>query len=174
MAVRSGARSYTDQGKIEADLGDIAAFIEGRINEKRMMDLLCGLILVDWRHVSENFVERKTQSEMISPSASYALIKLCFAGRKVSDAEIPLVPQIHRRAAIGDGFGALQLAERRLRASNLPVARVSTKIAPELMKRTAAALLFPIGEWQTGHLADIVLRPRVIQDENLTMMLRSK
>lgn len=174
MAVRSGARSYTDQGKIEADLGDIAAFIEGRINEKRMMDLLCGLILVDWSHVSENFIERKMQSDIISPSASYALIKLCFAGRKVCDAEIPLVLQIHRRAATGDGFGALQLAERRLRASNLPVARVSTKIAPELMKRTAAALLFPVGESKTSHLTDIVLRPRTIQDENLTTMLRSE
>lgn len=174
MAVRSGARCYPDQGKIEADLGDIAAFIEGRINEKRMRDLLCGLILVDWRHVSENFIERKMESDTISPSASYALIKLCFAGRKVCDAEVPLVPQIHRRAATGDGFGALQLAERRLRASNLPVARVSTKIASELMKRTAAAQLFPIGERQTKHLTDIVLRPRVIQDENLTTMLRSE
>jgi len=174
MAVRSGASSYTDRGRIEADLGDIAAFIEGRINEKRMMDLLSGLTLIDWRHVSENFIERQIQSDMILPSASFALIKLCFAGRKIRDTDIPLVPQIHRRAATGDGFGALQLAERRIRGSNLPVARISTKISPELMKRTAAALLFPIGERQTGHLADIVLRPRVIQDENLTTMLRSE
>ena len=174
MAVRSGAGSYTDQGKIEADLGDIAAFIEGRINEKRMMDLLCGLILIDWRHVSENFIERQIQSDMILPSASFALIKLCFAGRKIREMDIPPVPQIHRRAASGDGFGALQLAERRIRGSNLPAARISTKISPQLMKRTAAALLFPIGERQTGLLADIVLRPRVIQDKNSTTMLRSE
>ena len=51
MAVRSGAKSYPDQGKIEADLGDIADFIEGQINVKRMIDLLCGLILVDWPSV---------------------------------------------------------------------------------------------------------------------------
>jgi len=162
MAVRSGASCYPDRGKIEADLGDIAAFIEGRINEKRMIDILCGLILVNWPYVSRNFIERQTQSDLILPSASYAMIKLCFAGGKVCDAEIPLVPQIHRRAAIGDGFGAMQLAERRLRGSDLPVAKISTKVSLESMKRIAAAQLFPIGEGQIEQLTDIVLRPRVI------------
>ncbi len=168
IAVRSGVNSYPDQGKIEADLGDIAAFIEGRINAKRMMDLLCGLILADWPSVSRNFIKRQIKSDTILPSASYALIKLCFAGRKVCDAEIPCVPQIHRRAAVGDGFGALQLAERRLRASNLPVAKISSKISPDLMKRIAAAQLFPVGESEIDHLAGIILRPRIIQEENLT------
>ncbi len=162
MAVRSGASCYPDRGKIEADLGDIAAFIEGRINEKRMIDILCGLILVNWPYVSRNFIERQIQSDLILPSASYAMIKLCFAGGKVCDAEIPLVPQIHRRAAIGDGFGAMQLAERRLRGSDLPVAKISTKVSLESMKRIAAAQLFPIGEGQIEQLTDIVMRPRVI------------
>lgn len=174
MAVRSGASCCTDQGSIEADLGDIAAFIEGRINEKRMMDLLCGLILVNWPDVSWNFVERKIQSDLISPSASFALIKLCFAGRKVRDVTVPLVPQIHRRAATGDGFGALQLAERRLRRSNLPAARISTKISPELTRRIAAAQLFPIGERQVDHLAKIVMRPSVIREDDQTKMLWSE
>ena len=174
MAVRSGASGYTDQGNIEADLGDIAAFIEGHINEKRMMDLLCGLILVDWSHVSEDFIERRIQSEIISPSASFALIKLCFAGRKVQGVSVPLVPQIHRRAATGDGFGALQLAERRLRGSNLPAAKISTKISPELTRRIAAAQLFPIGEWQVDHLARIVMSPSVILEDDQTKMLRSE
>ena len=172
MTARSGASSYTDQGKIEADLGDIAAFIEGRINEKRMMDLLCGLILINWPDVSWNFIERQMQSDLISPSASYSLIKLCFAGGKVCDVEVPIVPQIHRRAAAGDGFGALQLAERRLRGSNLPAAKISTKISPELTRRTAAAQLFPIGERQIDHMAEIVLRPKA--NENMTTMLRSE
>lgn len=174
MAVRSGASGYTDQGNIEADLGDIAAFIEGRINEKRMMDLLCGLILINWPDVSCNFVERKMQSDLISPSASFALIKLCFAGKKVRGVSVPLVPQIHRRAATGDGFGALQLAERRLRGSNLPAAKISTKISPELTRRIAAAQLFPIGERQVDQLAKIVMRPSVIQEDDQTKMLRSE
>ncbi len=164
MAVRSGANSYPDDAKIKADLGDIAALIEDRVNLNRMMDLLWGLILVDWPSVSRNFIKRQFESDTIFPSASYALLKLCFAGGPVCDATVPLVPQIHRRAAIGDGFGSLQLAERRLRGSNLPAAKISTNISSNLMKRIAAALLFSIGESQIEHLASSVLRPRVVQE----------
>jgi CRISPR-associated protein Csx17 len=110
MAVRSGANSYPDDAKIKADLGDIAALIEDRVNLNRMMDLLWGLILVDWQLIPRNFIRRQFESETISPSASYALLKLCFAGGPVCDAKVPLVPQIHRRASIGDGFGSMQLA----------------------------------------------------------------
>ncbi len=130
MAVRSSAESYPDHAKIEADLGDIAAFIEGRINLKRMIDLLWGLILADWPSISRNFIKRQYESEMVLPAASYALLKLCFAGGPIRNEEVPLVPQIHRRAAVGDGFGALQLAKKRLRGSNLPVVKMSARISP--------------------------------------------
>ncbi len=164
MAVRSGANGYPDDAKIKADLEDIAAFIEDRVNLSRMMDLLWGLILVDWPSVSRNFIKRQFESDNIFPSASYGLLKLCLAGGPVCDVEIPLVPQIHRRASIGDGFGSLQLAERRLRGSNLPVAKISSNISSNLMKRIAAALLFSINESQIEHLASSVLRPRVVQE----------
>ena len=129
-----------------------------------MMDLLWGLILIDWPSVSRNFIKRQFESNTIFPSASYALLKLCFAGGPVCDATVPLVSQIHRRAAIGDGFGSLQLAERRLRGSNLPAAKISTNISSNLMKRIAAALLFSIGENEIEHLASSVLRPKVAQE----------
>lgn len=163
MAVRSGAKSYSDHAIIEADLGDIAAFIEGQVNLKRMMDLLWGLILVDWRLISKNLIKRRSESEMVLPAASYALLKLCFAGGPVRDEEVPLVPQIHRRAATGDSFGALQLAERRLRGCNLPVAKMNAMISLALMKRIAAAQIFSIGEGQIDLLSDMVLRPKVVE-----------
>ena len=164
MAVRSGANSYPDDAKIKADLVDIEALVEDRVNLKRMMDLLWGLILVDWPSVSRNFIKREFESDAIFPSASYALLKLCFAGGPVGNVSVPLVAQIHRRASIGDGFGALQLAERRLRGCNLPVAGISTDISSNLMKRIAAALLFSISEIQIEYLANSVLRPRIVQE----------
>jgi CRISPR-associated protein Csx17 len=163
MAVRSGAESYPDKAIIEADLGDISAFIEGRINLKRMMSLLSGLILVNWPFVPRNYINRQSESEMVLPAAGYALLKLCFAGGQVRDEEIQLVPQIHRRAAAGDSFSTLQLAERRLRGCNLPVAKMSAMFSSALMKRIAAAQLFSIGERQIGLLSDMVLRPRVVE-----------
>jgi CRISPR-associated protein Csx17 len=164
MAVRSGANCYPDDSVIKADLGDIAALIEDRVDLGRLMDLLWGLILVDWPSVPRKFIKRQFESETIFPSASYALLKLCFAGGPVCDVEVPLVPQIHRRASIGDGFGSMQLAERRLKGSNIPAAKISTNISSNLMKRIAAALLFSIDQSQIEHLASSVLRPRVVQE----------
>lgn len=164
MAVRSGESQYPDDSVIKAELGDIAAFIEDRVNLNRMTDLLWGLILLDWRSVPKNYLKRQFDFNTIFPSASYALLKLCFAGGPVCDKTVPLVPQIHRRAAVGDGIGAMQLAERRLRGCNLPVAKISAKISSSLMKRIAAALLFPINESQIEHLASCVLRPRGVQE----------
>jgi CRISPR-associated protein Csx17 len=164
MAIRSGADRYPDDSKIKVDLGDIAAFIEGRVNLNRMMDLLCGLILVDWPSMPRNFIRRQFKSDSILPSASYALLKLCFAGGYVCNEKIPLVLQIHRRAAVGDGLGSLQLAERRLRGSNLPVARIGTSISSNLIKRIAAALLFSIKDSQIEHLAGSILRPRAVHE----------
>lgn len=172
MAVRSGKESYPDKSIIEARLGDIADFIEGRVNLTRMMDLLWGLILLDRRRISENFIEKQSKSNAISPSASYAMLKLCFAGAPVCNEEVPLVPQIHHRAATGDGFGAMQLAERRLRGSNLPVANISTKISSDMTKRIAAALIFSIRESQIDRLAKGVLKQSAIQEELMKDVLR--
>lgn len=175
MAVSSGTKAYPDDAKIKEDLNDIAAFIEGRVNLNRMMDLLWGLILVDWPSVPKNFIKRQIETDKILPSASYALLKLCFAGGCVCSLEIPLVPQIYKRASIGDGFGAMQLAERRLRGSNLPTAAISTNISSNLMKRTAAALIFSIGRRQIEQLASHVLRPSVVQKVRLEKLeLRSE
>lgn len=164
--VRSGKNCHLDRGVIEASLGDIAAFIEGRVNLKHMMDLLWGLILVDWQSIPKNLIN--WTPETILPSASFALLKLCFAGGAVHDVEIPLVPQIHRRAAIGDSFNALKLAERRLRGSNLPIAEINSSISSTKMKRIAAALLFPIGDERIEDLATLVFRPSIDLETNLT------
>lgn len=157
-AVQSGAGSYPDQAWINADLGDIADFIEDRIDIARMEGLLWVLILLDWPSVSKDAIMRRSFSDSVSPGAIYSLLKLCLTGQKILDSEIPLVPEIHRRAASGDSFAAMRLAERRLRGSGLSTASESFKISSKLMERTAAALLFPIGNHQVEILVNKVLR----------------
>jgi len=157
-AVQSGAGSYPDQAWINADLGDIADFIEDRIDIARMEGLLWGLILLDWPSVSKDAIMRRSFSDSVSPGAIYSLLKLCLTGQKILDSEIPLVPEIHRRSASGDSFAAMRLAERRLRGSGLSTASESFKISSKLMERTAAALLFPIGNHQVEILVNKVLR----------------
>ncbi len=171
---QSGCRSYPDHAWINADLGDIADFIEGRIDTGRIADLLWGLILLDWPSVPKNAIMRRSFSGSVFPGASYSLLKLCFAGQNVRNLEIPIVQEIHRRAVLGDSFTAMRLAERRLRGSGLSTASESSKISAKLMERTAAALLFPIDAYQVNILANKVLRPDLeSMRNNMVIEIRS-
>ncbi len=159
-AQQSGATTYPDHGNLWADLGDISDFIEGRIDIQRMSDLLWGLILIDWPAVIGRPIGKRISSEGLFPGATYALLKLCFAGGKVADIEISLFPQIHRRAVNGDSVQATELASRRLRGSGLvPAINVNTS-SNEMIQRIAAALIFPINDYQRQQLVDAVCRPQ--------------
>lgn len=156
-AIQSGLTSYSDRAWIYSDLSDIAAFVEGHVNLSRMVDLLWGLVLLDWTAVGGEAVTRSYSTS--SPGAAYELMKLCFSGGSVRDVEVPLMAEVHRRASLGDSFGAVQLAVRRLRGSGLVPALESVDLSQDLARRTAAALLFPLRSNQVESIADRVLRP---------------
>lgn len=169
-AVQAGVATYPDVGHIHAELGDIADFIDGAVDEQRLSDLLWGCLLIDWTRVdrAQRPASRITGSEPLG--ALYGLLKLCFLGprRSVSarngeersdqDA-IPVVPRLHRTAASGDGSRAGVDAIRRLRANGLVPALQQIHVSPELARRSAAALLFPIDAYAQRRLAAMVLRP---------------
>ena len=157
LASKAGAHSWPDTARFYANLGDVAAFVEGRINLTRFAELLWGFCPVDWPQVA---VARSSEQEYNLPSATLALMKLCFAGTSVRDVEIPLTLAIHQRAAMGNGTTATQLAAHRLRASGLPPAIEQVHEQGESVRRAAAALLFPISETDLNALANAVLRPR--------------
>lgn len=156
-AIQSGSTSYPDRGGIYSDLGDVAAFVEGHVNLSRMIDLLWGLVLLDWPAVGGEAVTRSYSTS--SPGAAYELMKLCFSGGSVRDVEVPLMAEVHRRASLGESFAAVQLAVRRLRGSGLVPAVESVDLSRDMARRTAAALLFPLGSNQVELIADRVLRP---------------
>ncbi|MCX6678459.1 MAG: type I-U CRISPR-associated protein Csx17 [Methanothrix sp.] len=158
-AVQSGSEIYPDRARIYANLADIADFIEGGVDLRRMADLLWGLILVDWPSVKGDEVRRRPKSESILPCASYGVLKLCFAGGPVRDSKVPIVPEIHRRASLGDGTTAIKLATRRLRGCGLSVAFETVKMSGDAIRRTAAALLFPLQDLHIEQIANGVLRP---------------
>ena len=166
-AQQSGATTYPDRGNLWADFGDISDFIEGRVDVNRMSDLLWGLILIDWPAVKGGPPKKRITGNYLFPGATYALIKLCFAGGKVGDVEIPLSSQIHRRAASGDSVQATELASRRLRGSGMvPAVSVNTS-SKETLLRIAASLIFPINDYQRQKLVDAVCRPQSTLEEKM-------
>ena len=91
------------------------------------------------------------------PSAFYALLRLCFRAAKGDDA-IPLHPAILNRAMSGDGTAASELASRRLRASGKAPLVASLPVKGKIAERTAAAMLFPIGNYDFHLLEHMILK----------------
>lgn len=126
-----------------ADLSDIADFIDGTVDAGRVLDLVWGLMLVDGSRPWPT-EHGGSGSRRVLP-ALYALVALCLQQHKVREVEVPLVPEIHRRAAFGDASRAAALAVRRLRASGLQVCLDDLYDADmDRVRRCAAAVLFPI------------------------------
>ena len=159
LAQKAGMNSWPDFAKLTAWPCDIAAFVEGRIDEKRFAQLLWGLCLVDF---SEEGFLRETMPERPSaeareelPPAFYAQLKLCFA-RLPKDKEIPIESIIFNLAATGDGVRASSQALRRLHGSNVPITHISIPLSGTSAKRSAAALLFPLKDSQLSEIGKIV------------------
>jgi CRISPR-associated protein Csx17 len=152
--------TWPDTGRRFANLSDIAAFIEGRVNLSRFADLLWGLALLEWPQIPHARWPRTEADDECFPGAAYALLKLCFAGVPVRDMEVPLVPGIHQRASNGQGALATELAARRLRASGLAPAVEQVHQQGQSTACAAGALLFPLARGDLNTLADAVLRPK--------------
>lgn len=161
-AEQAGAnRNLPDFSRLPVSLDDVSAFIAGEIDDELFTDLVRGLSLLDWSKITpEDRPPSPGKDSAVAPSALYALLKLCYQRSPADEKPIPLLPAIHRRAVGGDGNGldASRLAARRLRASGFPPAVNEIPVHGETVRRTAAALLFPLIPWQVGRLRLAVLR----------------
>jgi CRISPR-associated protein Csx17 len=155
---QAGGKGWPDWSPRFARLEDITAFIEGRINEELLADLIWGLSLVDWNKTAP--LEAAASNEELSavPSSFYALLRLCFRYAKSGEEAIPVVPAIHRLAMNGDGERASELASRRLLGSGLSPLVSSLPFSGDVARRTAAALAFPIDQRAFHLLEKVILK----------------
>ena len=156
-----------------APLGDVVAFIEGRVDDALIEKLVWGLSLIHYdspsrdpssQSQSEGNTAKANRSEL--PPAIYSLMKLCFLpanlpGDVALDSKIPVQPQIHRQAALAANTEkASELAARRLLASGHPTLVQKLNGAPETTIRSAAALLFPIQNSAIRKIKERVLQSK--------------
>ena len=175
LATQSGCDTWPDTGQIYASLHDVAAFIDGRLDIQRLVDLLWGMLAIDTSKIDEPPFELPDVDA--HPGALYALTKLCFAGvRKQSEssetdavqdgdvsgvralADIPIVASIHRHLMSGDTLRATKGASRRLRGSSFAPVIDQFDIGERPARRCAAALLFPLSFQSLAQLQDLALR----------------
>lgn len=159
IAQSASAKSWPEFSKVTAWPDDVAAFIEGRIDEDRFTALLWGLALVDFSGPAskENMPARPAavRDEEVPP-AFYAQLKLCFAARLPGDKKIPVEPIIFNLAANGDGARASEQALRRLHGSSIPVTHIRIPVSGDAAKRAAAALIFPLWDRQLAEVCRAV------------------
>jgi len=126
----------------------LLAFVDGDANfDLRLARLTRALSLIDFgRHGASVGARGQPEAEttLVLP-AVFALFRLALAGRLPElPAAIPRVPAILRRAASSDATIATELAVRRLRASGFTPAVRKLPVAGDLVRRAAAATLFPV------------------------------
>jgi CRISPR-associated protein Csx17 len=170
LCERGDADGWTDRSPMPARLSDVAAFLDGRVNGRRMFDLLWGMVAIDWQSAEDTVLPPPHTAEPQSmPTALYALMKPCFSSSfppASSDKEVPVVGNIHRLAASGDGLRASRLAARRLLGSGYGPTVRQVALGGERVRRTAAGLLFPLWRRQAWRVALSVLEPESMATEN--------
>ncbi len=173
-AARAGLKNLPLAGRFTVSLDDALMYLSGETDDRRIEQLLWGLILIDrdedW---GAAIAQITTPPRLPLPLPHvFAFLKLLFLPHRLSwpaGAEgitVKPEPEILGRLRSGDVQGACEIGARRLRASGVVPMPGPTSggtwrhIKPGLHldpMRLAAALLFPVRGTMT--LARLTLRP---------------
>jgi CRISPR-associated protein Csx17 len=132
---------------------DIAKFLDGAVDDRRIDALARGLALV-------RALPPLSFARGQAPNALYSVLALAVraGGIDPDDRSVKRVPGLVRRALAGDASGASAAALVRLRGDGRPAAISSAfAVAPSLARRCGAALAFPIDRGALAVLADHIL-----------------
>lgn len=160
-AQSQGCDSYPDFCRYYCSPSDISNFIEGRLNDKKIKDLFFGLVLINWWDDFKLDIPKPSMSDSMFPDSIHMIMKLCYCSFDFSAGKIPIVPEIHRICASGDGTKALQIALRRLRGSGIVPAINTALISRNKSKRIAASLFLPVHENQIQTYLIRIGRPQL-------------
>jgi len=146
-----------------ATLDAVASFIAGETNDRRIEELLWGMLLID--HYKDYPALKRAASDAPPLPRSYALLKLLFMPGSLSiknetvdiRTEMAILPLLRANRM----EEACRIAIRRLHASGfIPQAnQTSHQWHTPDPARLAAALLIPVASRDVEHLKGLVLRP---------------
>ena len=155
------------RGRVNASLQDVLSFLDGRLDERHIEDLVLPLSMVRWSDISDYDPESEqkgVQADLLLP-VGYALLKLLFLpwrfkpGPQVEETMIGLEPEVLSLLNCGRGTEAYRIACRRLTASGLtPLVREVT-LSQGFARRLGAALLIPVSYPAMFDLARVALMP---------------
>ena len=171
--LKQGAEGYANDSPIKASAQDVLHFLSGGLDDGRIVKLFRGLVLLDpfasyrGRRAAASDEEYPGSAysllKLCHVKDLAAVIGQETPGRmpprtgstnpdtgketaveQEKPRQIPLVPEIHRRAMSGDIRAATQMAARRLRGSGFEPRVKECELAPAQSRRIAASLIIPL------------------------------
>jgi len=132
-----------------APLADVAGWLAGDVDERRVAVLLPGLMLVRMPGGAGQWADRQAPLPL-----AYRLLKPLFCtdeqlrrvGILATDRSVPLKADVLRRLVADDVAGAVELARRRLRAAEMPMAPRAFRPGTGNARRLLAALMVPVSD----------------------------
>lgn len=148
-ASQRGARHLPIVGAPDhgARAGDVSQWLAGRLEVSKVLALARALMAVRWDHTVRADPQAPRLSDGNWPDEAWMAIRLaCLPWPLESHRNIVADQAMVSRLVAGDGAAAGELAIRRLRAAGLRPAVHATCTDPEIARRWAAALAFPISQ----------------------------
>ena len=130
---------------IAASRHDLARLIAGEVDLDRCLSLARALMALDGRDCAAHPPRLRPAPPADRPDDAWLVIRLALLPWSLPDGRrVGADPAILRRLEAGDASAAVGLAVRRLRAAGIASNVRAAATAPELARRYAAALAFPI------------------------------
>ena len=146
-AAQHGDRHLPLQAAPRADAhsADLVAWLSGSVDADRTMALARALMALDRELWPQQIINISRPATRLQPPDAWMAIRLALSPWPLPDGRDPGAdPAIFRRLASGDAATAFELARRRLRAKGINVSVRIAAVAPEVARRWASAIAFPI------------------------------
>lgn len=164
------------QPGVRTSLGDVSAWLSGRVDDREVERWFSRLVLFDWRDVPDTIAALARGEQGPSSSASlalHALLRPLFESGRLRlerDAEllatktgarsVPAARQIASLLAVQDLAGAVRVARSRYHVACQSLARINVPLALADPDRLLASLLVPTMPRELIRMTRAWLRPR--------------
>jgi CRISPR-associated protein Csx17 len=139
---------------VAASRHDLARLLAGEVDVDRCLRLARALMAVDRNDLASHRPRLTAAAPADWPDDAWLTIRLALLPWPLPDGRHAGVdPAIVRRLEAGDAASAVAIAVRRLRAADIPCAVRVAAAAPELARRYAVALAFPISRRTAAQFA---------------------
>ena len=139
-----------------ASLNDVAMFIAGGLDQRKLHDLARAFMAVQWQELRPEQRPQPGRDDDLPGEAWLAVRLACLPWQLSSEHDIPAEANMIRRLLSGDGTGAVSVALRRLRATGIRPPLQASITSSQTARLWAAALAFPINHGSARHALAIL------------------